>query len=265
MADIKDYEFHEVKTGKFYCQAVNVKQLDVSRLVSYFEAEAKQFPALFANLNISLNFKEIEFKDDIELVTQIKLYADAIQKLGHTVVGVQGVAPSIVKELGLQPIKESKAKQPNLLSGVSSTEPEVEIIKQEAPVEPVAESLIPVLPELSNKIKVVRGTVRGGQTQMSDGDLLIIGNVAYGAEVGAVGSIVVWGRLEGRAHAGSGEEPQNKDAFVLASYFNPELVSINGLYDTSASLDEGVNKDFMRKSTLVKIDTNNNKLEFFRG
>ncbi|HBU12606.1 MAG TPA: hypothetical protein DEB31_07755, partial [Clostridiales bacterium] len=50
----------------------------------------------------------------------------------------------------------------------------------------------------------INGTVRSGQRIESEGDIVIVGDVNPGAEVIAGGSIAVFGKLRGLAHAGCG-------------------------------------------------------------
>ncbi len=55
-----------------------------------------------------------------------------------------------------------------------------------------------------------QGTLRSGQTLEADGDLLILGDVNPGAIISANGSIIVWGKLRGIAHAGKNGNNQTK-------------------------------------------------------
>jgi septum formation inhibitor MinC len=50
--------------------------------------------------------------------------------------------------------------------------------------------------------RVVRGTLRSGRYVEFAGHLVILGDVNTGAEVRALGDIIVWGELKGLAHAG---------------------------------------------------------------
>lgn len=269
MNELKDYEYHEMKAGKFYCQEVKVYKISPEKLASYFDSQKNQFPKNFVNLNVALNFRDISFPDDIQALNSLKTYSDIVSTRGHKVVGVMGFKASLVKSLGLQPLKEVIEKTPSLLSGeFGTTEPQVDLEKVELvkaePKQTVKEETLSS--EQIHNIQVHNGTVRGGQTLFADGDLLVMGNVAYGAEIAAKGSVIVWGRLEGRVHAGTSENIEiSKNSHVVATFFNPELISINGIYVTSAGIDEGLNKEFLRKTTLVKTDKDNSKLEFFKG
>ena len=52
-------------------------------------------------------------------------------------------------------------------------------------------------------LMVHRGTLRSGDHIETQGHLLIVGDVNPGGSASAEGDVYVWGRLRGRAHAGS--------------------------------------------------------------
>ena len=82
---------------------------------------------------------------------------------------------------------------------------------------------------------MIETPVRSGQTIMNpDGDVIILGSVASGAEVIASGSIHVYGALRGRALAGA---YGNESARVFCRRFEAELVSIDGFYMTADDMD----------------------------
>ena len=68
-----------------------------------------------------------------------------------------------------------------------------------------------------------KGTVRSGEYLDSPGDLLILGDVNPGAKVTAEGNIIIWGRLQGIAHAGS---KGNSQATISALYLRPVQLRI---------------------------------------
>jgi septum site-determining protein MinC len=75
---------------------------------------------------------------------------------------------------------------------------------------------------------LVETPVRSGQTIMNeDGDVIILGSVASGAEVIAAGSIHVYGTLRGRALAGA---YGNESARVFCRRFEAELIAIGDHY-----------------------------------
>lgn len=66
-------------------------------------------------------------------------------------------------------------------------------------------------------------TIRSGQRIVHDGHLIIGGDVNAGAEVIAVGDIIVAGSLRGLAHAGSGGD---ESARIFAGYMRPNQLRI---------------------------------------
>lgn len=82
--------------------------------------------------------------------------------------------------------------------------------------------------------------VRSGQCVMHpDGDVIITGSVASGAEVIAAGSIHVYGALRGRAMAGAyGDE----SARIFCRSLEAELIAVNGLYQTADEIDPALRK-----------------------
>lgn len=71
-------------------------------------------------------------------------------------------------------------------------------------------------------------SLRSGQLEKHMlSDVLVSGSVNSGAELYAGGHITVLGSVRGRIHAGA---TGNRDARIIAKDFNPELVSISGVF-----------------------------------
>ena len=82
---------------------------------------------------------------------------------------------------------------------------------------------------------LVETPVRSGQTIMNaDGDVIILGSVASGAEVIAAGSIHVYGALRGRALAGV---YGNAGARIFCRRFEAELVAIGDFHKVTEDID----------------------------
>jgi septum site-determining protein MinC len=92
----------------------------------------------------------------------------------------------------------------------------------------IPEEELPPPPDPSRASLVIDDPVRSGQTvSYPDGDVIVLGSVASGAEVSAGGSIHVYGTLRGRALAGGGG---NRTARILCRRLHAELLAIDGLY-----------------------------------
>ncbi len=73
---------------------------------------------------------------------------------------------------------------------------------------------------------LIKRTLRSGRTVRSRGHVIVIGDVNSGAEIIAVGDIIVWGKLRGTVHAGAqGDE----NAVVCALDLAPLQLRIAGL------------------------------------
>ncbi|TLU72817.1 septum formation inhibitor MinC [Lichenicoccus roseus] len=95
---------------------------------------------------------------------------------------------------------------------------------------------------------LIEEPVRSGQSIVyAEGDVIVIGSVASGAEIAAGGSIHIYGTLRGRAVAGlSG----NRDARILCRRMNAELIAIDGYYMTAEDMPAGL----LGKSTQTRLD-----------
>ena len=261
MSELENFEYHQIKNGSFYCQEVTVLKVDETKLITHLENNQKQFPSGFSNLNIAINFKAIEFKSDEECYTVAVAYIKGIQKLGHNVVGTLGIKASISKNLGVQPLKEKEDK-PSLLSGNLKKDEATKLVekkpteeKPRATVESAPAKPEPVQP---SDTRVIRGVVRGGQVVVAENEhLLIIGDVKHGAEVSSAGNITIFGKLEGRAHAGQ----KAKNSFIMVTDLNADLVSINGVFMTSDVLQDQITESNIKGSVLITSKDSEGKLE----
>lgn len=75
----------------------------------------------------------------------------------------------------------------------------------------------------SNRARLFQGVVHDGMTLRSDGHLILLGMVEKGAEVIAVGNILVVGGLYGKAHAGCNG---HNGSYILAMDMKPECLAI---------------------------------------
>jgi septum site-determining protein MinC len=83
---------------------------------------------------------------------------------------------------------------------------------------------VPISPEEEGTIGImIRRTLRSGRTVHSTGHVVVFGDVNPGAEIVAVGDVIVWGRLRGNVHAGAeGDE----NAIVCALDMTPTQLRI---------------------------------------
>ncbi len=95
---------------------------------------------------------------------------------------------------------------------------------------------------------LIEEPVRSGTSIVfAEGDVIVIGSVASGAEVAAGGSIHIYGTLRGRAVAGLGG---NRDARILCRRMNAELIAIDGYYMTA----EDMAANLVGRSTHARLE-----------
>ncbi|OFI07226.1 putative septum site-determining protein MinC [Clostridium acetireducens DSM 10703] len=80
------------------------------------------------------------------------------------------------------------------------------------------------------RTRFIRKTIRGGQIIHYPGNIVIIGDVNYGAEIYAAGNIIVLGALRGHVHAGFNG---NAKAIVAAFYLQPKILQIANIVTRS--------------------------------
>ncbi|MCB6183728.1 septum site-determining protein MinC [Leeia sp. TBRC 13508] len=105
--------------------------------------------------------------------------------------------------------------------------PRVETVVKEVIKEVVREVSVPT----AGVTMVIDRPLRSGQqVYAKGGDLVVLGAVSFGAEVIADGSIHVYAPLRGKAIAGA---RGNMEARIFTTQFEPELISIAGIYRTT--------------------------------
>ena len=88
----------------------------------------------------------------------------------------------------------------------------------------------------SSRARFFEGAVKPGRRVESDSHMVLVGDVLEGGEVCASGNIVIFGRLLGSAHAGTGG---SKNAYIIALDFMPQGVAIAGTGVTEVDFKGG--------------------------
>lgn len=148
-----------------------------------------------------------------------------IQELESRDIRIMGIEGADAANLG-------PGLPPVLVSGRPASGGELARAAQEAQDKPA-----PKPAEQSGSL-VVDTPVRSGQTVYhSNGDVVVIGSVAWGAEIVASGSIHIYGVLRGRALAGA---TGNTKARIFCRKLEAELLAIAGYYRTVDDLENGL-------------------------
>jgi septum formation inhibitor MinC len=114
---------------------------------------------------------------------------------------------------------------------IGEPEPSIEIeIDIETDFPPAPEPSAPVAGDLAFA-QIVLGPIRSGSVLESERHLVIFGDVNPGAEVRSAGSIAVFGRLRGLAHAGASQAvaAASHSPFIIAQEVAPQQLRIGEL------------------------------------
>ena len=173
------------------------------------------------------------------------------------IMGIEGVEASVLDDtlpplltggrtLGAVEVAEAVSPPPAAAAAASdqvstsdSTLPPVTIpgTESDRPNKAPTASAITSLPAQARQVAslLIETPVRSGQAVINtDGDVIVLGSVASGAEIIAAGSIHVYGTLRGRALAGVyGSET----ARVFCRRFEAELIAIGGHFKVTEEID----------------------------
>ena len=97
---------------------------------------------------------------------------------------------------------------------------------------PSAESEIEAKNELALPPLIRHRSLRSGEKIEHDGDVVIFGHVNNGAEIIACGSISVFGKLKGLAHAGVNIK-ESSEAYIFAHSFEPSQIRLGNLMNST--------------------------------
>ncbi|MGU3361047.1 septum site-determining protein MinC [Methylobacterium sp. M6A4_1b] len=189
--------------------------LPVSDWLDDLDALARRSPAFFVGRPVILDVAGL----GLEREDLVALVADLAAR-DVAVMGIEGADPG---QLG-----------PGLPPPPAGGRPVDAVPAPEAT--PDAGPDAPVVPSAPAPFRslILDAPVRSGQTILHlEGDIIVMGSVASGAEVIAGGSLHVYGALRGRAIAGAAGNPE---ARITCRRFEPELIAIDGLYRTADDL-----------------------------
>lgn len=96
---------------------------------------------------------------------------------------------------------------------------------------------------------IIEKTLRAGQIIQSNSDVIVFGDVNPGASIISSGSIFVYGKLRGEAHAG---QPDSERCIITANGFSPLALSIGEKVLDLDSLDERSKNNFCFAKVLDK-------------
>lgn len=105
----------------------------------------------------------------------------------------------------------------------------------------------------------LRRSLRSGQKEVCEGDVVLVGDVNQGAEILAGGDVIVFGSLRGLVHAGY---PDNSGAVVISLNLIPLQLRIGPLI---ARAEEGEGKRRVPRPEIARVQGERIVIEPFHG
>lgn len=212
-------QIFELKGNLFTLSVLHLFKHDLNSLQKQLEEKIAQVPKFFFGAPIVVNLEKVK---DVEI--DFAALKSMLLTLKLNPVGVCNGS-----EQQAQAAKEAQ------FSILSYSQDQKSAAKPQ-PTNPAASNTSIIEKEVYVPTQVVDGNVRGGQQIYAQNrDLVITGSVSPGAEVIADGNIHVYGSLRGRAIAGAKGQ---KNALIFCQKLEPELISIDGNYWLSESVDQ---------------------------
>jgi septum site-determining protein MinC len=167
-------------------------------LVAELTGRLVEQPTFFKGGRVSLNVGELELtEDDVRQVRDLLVQHDVML---YGIVGRNAQTEAAAQALGL-------------------------VIDLGLDRRPPPPSPLPQSDGDEGEAKVVKRTLRSGQSIRHPGHVVVIGDVNPGAEIVAGGHVVVWGALRGIVHAGAGGD---ETALICALDMSPTQLRIAG-------------------------------------
>ena len=206
-----------LKTESQHCTVVALCSTNIDAFSEAFTSHTKQAPLMFKETLIILDLLHLNATLS---VTQLQLLQTTISNCYATLIGFKNASKMQIKiamQVGLANIQTKKRS-------TKSHEPR-----------PVQK-------------KIVNHRIRSGQQiYAKHTDLIVLGDVSPGAEIIADGDIHVYGKLSGKALAGAHNSPTSQ---IYCGSFNPELISIAGIFLTAESIEVA----FIGRSVVVSLE-----------
>jgi septum site-determining protein MinC len=153
---------------------------------------------------------------------QLAQIVELLRQHEMTPVGVRTADPVLVEYAEMSGLAVFKPAAPQAASAAPEAKSSTTVSKPSPAVAGLAEK------QSLQTAKIIATGLRSGQTEQHMlGDLMVRGSVNSGAEVYAGGHLTIFGSVRGRLHAGA---TGNVSARIVAHDFNPELVSIAGIF-----------------------------------
>jgi septum site-determining protein MinC len=195
---------------------ISIKGLKQGLLI-VFEGESEPWVGHLRKLEEKLNASPGFFKGGY-VALDVKAQTLSLDELNRT---ADLLVAHDVKLLALLTENESTRRN-SLALGIPDSLPKP-VVRAAPPPAPASGETVSDDEDTPTDGALIKRRIRSGQIIRHPGHVVVIGDVNPGAQIIAGGDIIVWGRLQGTAHAGAFG---NIDATVCALEMSPSLIRI---------------------------------------
>ncbi len=218
--------------------ALVLKTTDMKQLAAELDARFAQTPDLFAGEPVVVDVSgladgasPIDWPVCVALLRRFRMLPMALKG-----------GSAAQREAALAAGLPAAADDLNLLP-VPVPQPEIRTVVQEVEREVIREVV-----SAADTVVVDKPLRSGQQVYARGGDLVVLAQVNYGAEVIADGSVHVYAPLRGKAIAGA---RGNTTARIFSTCMEPDLIAIAGIYRTT---EQPLPADVIGKAAQIRLD-----------
>lgn len=233
---------NEIRSQTLPFNCLMLREPDLQSIERILQEKTTEHKCFYYNTALIINIEAVE---DIPDVAEIKKLTD---KYNFILIGFSGVTKNDIKvrifnagypvynaiaakdivqiqnqanSNNIQNNQTIKTNTPPVQSTTAQTQQQVQL--------PSSEGI---------QTKVIKGNVRSGVEFFAKGtSAMVFGDVSNGSKVFADQDVIIMGALRGRAIAGA---HGNTKASIFCLQFNPELISIGGVFKPCDNIDESL-------------------------
>lgn len=213
----------ELRNGTANTLVFIVQTTDLATLRAELAQRYDALPGFFANEAVAIDLRRLE-NEPVQVAGLSALLRDfCLRPIGMV------LTPQQREWAGdaLPCIELLERRDPGAnAGGTPARDAEPAIALAEPPPSPDRERII----QTPTTTRVIDKPLRSGQQIYASGDLVVLAQVSFGAELIAAGSIHIYAPLYGRALAGVHGD---QGARIFCTRFEPELIAIAGVYRTA--------------------------------
>ena len=241
---LKKSPFFELRSGTVDTLFFIVKTTDLDALRTELVKRFEATPEFFADDVVAIDVRRLADNERLPLAEIRRMLNDV--RMRPVGVVAQPGQQAWASEAGL-PLLEARGRRAPAAKPDDEAAAEPGVAPAVEPAPAPAPTLVVQAPAGSQTL-VVDKPLRSGQQIYAKGDLVVLDLISYGAEVIAEGNIYIYAPLRGRALAGV---HGNHDARIFCTCFEPELISIAGIYRTT---ENPLPADVLGKPVQIRLE-----------